>query len=66
MAAASITIYLNSILNKNIVRIFGGNKSEVRKMHELYQNMTKEDFIIKHPKFADMCKDKFKLYIFYR
>lgn len=57
MARRYMWVYCNGIE----VRTFGGNGSDVKAMYRLYKNMTKEDFLSKHPKFAEICKDKFEL-----
>lgn len=63
MAKASVTIFVNERDEEHRVRTFGGNASDVYLMRKLYENMTKEEFIVMHPKFADKCKRKFKLYV---
>lgn len=65
MARRSMTVYVNGYDEENRVRTFGGNGSDVRNMMELYKNMTKEEFLRRHPKFADMCKEKFFVHVFY-
>lgn len=60
MAATSVTIYCNGIY----VRTFGGNKSDVREMRKLYQGMSKDDFLKMHPKFTEICKNKFELIVY--
>lgn len=65
MAYRSVSVYINDYLEENHIRTFGGNGSEVRDMAKLYKNMTKEQFILKHPKFAEKCKERFKLYVDY-
>lgn len=66
MARRHVTIFVNAEdCEKNHVRTFGGNGCDVREIRDLYSNMTKEEFLVKHPKFVDMCKEKFELYIYY-
>ena len=65
MARRSMTVFVNGYCDENHVRTFGGNGSDVRDMVRLYNNMTKEEFLLRHPKFADMCKEKFELHICY-
>lgn len=65
MARRSVSIYVNNCCEENHVRTFGGNGSDARDIVNLYNSMTKEEFLIKHPKFADMCREKFKLHIIY-
>ena len=65
MARRSVSVYVNDYCEENHVRTFGGNGNDVRDMVNLYNDMTKEEFLLKHPKFADMCKERFKLYIIY-
>ena len=64
MAKSSMGVYVNDCCEENQVRLFGGNTSDVREMVKLYNNMSKEEFLLRHPKFADMCKEKFKLHVF--
>lgn len=59
VARRYMSVYCNGIE----VRTFGGNGSDVKRMVRLYQNMTKEEFLAKHPKFIDVCKDKFNLIV---
>lgn len=54
MAASYIKIFCNG----DLVRVFGGNKSEVRMMKERYERMTVDEFLAKHPGFAEKCKHK--------
>lgn len=44
MACASLTIKCR----KGEIRVFGGNRVEVRMMAEKYSKMTKEEFITLH------------------
>lgn len=63
MAKGNVTIFVNGFCDENHVRTFGGNKSDVRMMSERYRKMTKEEFLKEHPKFTEMCKDRFQLYV---
>lgn len=65
MARRSMTVYVNGVCEENRVRTFGGNGSDVRDMVAVYESMTKEEFLRKHPMFTDMCRDNFKLHIVY-
>ena len=65
MARRSMSVYVNGYREENHVRTFGGNGSDVRDMVNLYQNMTKEEFLLRHPKFTNICKDEFRLHILY-
>lgn len=60
MAAAYVDIYCNGIP----VRTFGGNRSDVRMMKQEYERMSKEEFLTRHPKFADECKDRCEITCF--
>lgn len=65
MAKSDVTIFVNGFSEENHVRTFGGNNSDVGEMADLYHNMSKEEFLSRHPKFSEMCKDRFKLYVCY-
>ena len=65
MARRKMSVYLNEATQENHVRTYGGNGSEVREQIEFYRSMSKEQFLQIHPKFAEKCKENFKLYIHY-
>lgn len=65
MAYRHIKVFVNGTCNENHVRTFGGNGHDVKECAKFYKNMSKEQFLQMHPKFTEMCKDNFKLYIFY-
>jgi hypothetical protein len=65
VARRSVSIYVNGWEEENHVRTFGGNGSDVREVRDVYKNMSKEEFLTHHPKFADMCQDKFELHVSY-
>ena len=62
MAAAYIKVFCNG----EPVRTFGGNKKEVRKMCEVYENMTVFDFVKKHPRFSEKLKSKKDIEVVFR
>lgn len=65
MARRSMSVYLNEDTDENHVRTFGGNGYDVREWVDFYKNMTKEQFLQIHPKFAEKCEEKFELHIYY-
>lgn len=65
MAYRCMKVFVNGTCDENHVRTFGGNGKNVRNMVNFYNNMTKEQFLFRHPKFEELCKDNFKLYVFY-
>lgn len=65
MARRSVSIYINGYCEENHVRTFGGNGDNVREVRDLYKNMSKEEFLTRHPRFAEMCQDKFELHVDY-
>jgi len=62
MAAAYIKVFCNG----EPVRTFGGNKKEVRIMWEAYENMTVEEFVTKHPRFAGKCKHRKHIVVMFK
>lgn len=62
MARAYIKVYCKN----NLVRVFGGNTNEVRKMKQEYENMTVLEFVEKHKQYKQMCKDKNDIVIFFK
>ena len=56
--------YIKIFCNRKHVRTFGGNKREVKDMKRIYEDMTINDFIIKHPTFK--CKNKSDINIIYK
>lgn len=63
MATAYARIYLNSVSPRNLVLAFSGNKNDIRSAIQSYENMSKEEFIQKHPKFEKMCDKGFGLIV---
>jgi len=63
MSSAYVSIYVNNYEEENKVRTFGGCRSSVRSVAKQYKKMSKEEFLAKHPNFADKCKDNFKLIV---
>lgn len=57
--------YMSVCCNGVHVRTFGGNGSDVRHMYRHYKYMTKEQFLSKHPSFAEICKDGFAIGVWY-
>ena len=57
--------YMSVCCNGVHVRTFGGNGGEVRDMYRRYKYMTKEQFLSKHPSFAEICKDGFAIGVWY-
>ena len=45
MAAAYVKIYING----EELRTYGGNRSDVRAMKQMYDNMTYQQLVSKHP-----------------
>ena len=62
MARAYVKIYVNG----EHVRTFGGNKAAVRELNKWYKGMTKEQFLIKHPRFSDCCSGQYVLTTYVR
>lgn len=61
MAAAYVKIYCNNEDKEHLVRCYGGNRSDVRQMKKRYDEMTKERFCRKHPRFFDECEKSFNI-----
>lgn len=61
MARAYVKVYCDTDDGTFCVRTFGGNKPDVRWVTRQYKTMTKEQFLKKHPWFADKCKINFNL-----
>lgn len=61
MARRYMSVYCNGVE----VRTFGGNGGAVRAMYRLYKYMTKEQFLSRHPGFAEICKDGFAIGVWY-
>lgn len=61
MAAAYVSVYLETGGKEYHVRTFGGNRSEVRQVAAQYEAMTKSQFLMRHPRFAAVCADDFNL-----
>lgn len=49
MAAAYVTVCVNG----EELRTYGGNRSDVRQMKQMYDNMTYQQLISKHPNLAE-------------
>ena len=62
MARRSVSVLLNG---EHEVRTFGGCGWEVRAMAAEYRSMTKEEFLAKHPRFEEFCRNQFELSVSY-
>lgn len=45
MASSSVSVYVNG----NHIRTYGGNRSDVRNLASMYRQLSKEQFMEKHP-----------------
>jgi hypothetical protein len=48
MASSSLTVRCN----RGVIRVFGGNRSNVRSMKHYYENIMYSDFQKKHPSYG--------------
>lgn len=62
MAAAYIKVYCAG----ELVRIFGGNKKEVRRMRDQYEKMTVAEFVRNHQRFGGKCQRQKDIVVVFR
>ena len=56
MASAYVRVYFNDLH----IRTFGGNKSDVRRMQQKYEEMPLQDLYVQHPKATSHIKPSAK------
>lgn len=61
MSAAHVSVYLETGGEEQLVRTCGGNRSEIRTLAKEYENMSREEFLRRHPRFLDTCPTDFRL-----
>lgn len=65
MASAYVKVYCATDDGKVLVRTYGGNSNEVRRMKKVYDEMTREVFCEMHPWFKDKCGGEFNITTLY-